>query len=122
MDAHAALTLTDDNFEAEVKNFSGVVLVDFWAAWCPPCVMMGPMIEQLAQKYTGNPQIKIAKLDVDAHPATTQEFGVMSLPTFLIFANGQDVNSIVGAGPVTKLDEAIQNALQQLAPATAKAA
>ena len=112
---HAAVTLTDANFAAEVKNFKGVVLVDFWAGWCQPCLMMAPMVEELAKKYAGNAQVKVAKLDVDANTATSQEYSVMSLPTFLVYVNGQDVASVIGAGPVTRLDAAIQKGLQELA-------
>ena len=111
---HAALTLTDENFATEVKQFNGVVLVDFWASWCPPCIAMGPRIEELAQKYASNPKVKIAKLDADAQPATAQEYGIMSLPTFLFFVNGQDVDVVNGLVPPQKLEEAIQKALQKV--------
>jgi thioredoxin 1 len=110
--AHAAITLTDDNFAQEVKQFPGVVLVDFWAAWCGPCLQMAPRIEELAQEYAGNNNVKVAKLDVDANIATAQEYGVMSLPTFLVYVNGQDVASIIGAGPKENLKNAIEQALQ----------
>lgn len=114
---HAALTLTDDNFATEVKEFPGVVLVDFWAAWCGPCLMMAPRVEEIAVKYKENKNVKIAKLDVDTHTVTGQEYGIMSLPTFKVFVNGQDVADVIGAVPTQKLEEAIQQALTQVKPA-----
>lgn len=92
-----ALTFTDANFEAEVLKSDVPVLVDFYADWCGPCKMMAPVIEQLASEYEG--KAKIGKLDVDAHGATAQNYRVMSIPTMLIFKNGQVAASIVGAVP-----------------------
>jgi len=122
MDAHAALTLTDANFAAEVKDFKGVVLVDFWAGWCQPCLMMVPVMEELAKRYADNHSVKIGKLDVDANTVISQEYSVMSLPTFLVYVNGKDVASVIGAGPISRLEAAIQKALQELEPATTVAA
>ena len=79
--------LTDQNFTQEVENFTGIVLVDFHALWCGPCKIQGPIVEALADKYAG--KIKVAKLDVDAAPVTAEKFQVMSIPTLILFKNGQ---------------------------------
>ena len=109
---HSAIELTDATFTSEVKTFSGLVLVDFWAEWCGPCRVMAPRIEELAQKYAGNPMVKIGKLDVDANQETSMEYRVMSLPTFKIFRNGQVVDEMIGSAPITE----IENMLLRLLP------
>ena len=120
-ETHAAVTLTDANFTAEVKTFSGLVLVDFWAEWCGPCRVMGPEVEALAKKYAGNPNIKVAKLDVDANQETSMEYRVMSLPTFKLFRGGQVVDEVIGAVPSTELDKMIARLLPQAASQPAAA-
>lgn len=99
--------LTDKNFKTEVLDDSGVVLVDFWAPWCGPCRMVGPIIDELASEYQG--KAKIGKLNVDDNPATASKYGIMSIPTMLIFKNGEVVDQMVGVAPkaqlVDKLDE-----------------
>ncbi|NLM25357.1 MAG: thioredoxin TrxA [Firmicutes bacterium] len=99
--------LTDKNFNTEVLDDSGVVLVDFWAPWCGPCRMVGPIIDELASEYQG--KAKIGKLNVDDNPATASKYGIMSIPTMLIFKNGEVVDQMVGVAPkaqlVDKLDE-----------------
>jgi len=90
------LEISDQNFDQEVKNFSGVVLVDFWAPWCGPCKMQGPIIEQLSQELKDKTNIKIAKLNVDENQAKSQEYEVMSIPTLKIFKNGQVVETMIG--------------------------
>lgn len=112
---HAAVTLTDANFQEEVLNFSGLVLVDFWAGWCGPCIAMAPIVEKLAAKYAGNPQVKVAKLDVDAQMETSQAYRILSLPTFKVFINGQPVSEMVGASNEVILEKMITDALPQLA-------
>jgi len=89
-----ALQFTDQNFEAEVLKSEKPVLVDFWAAWCGPCQMMGPIIEELA-KEMGN-KYKVGKLNVDENRETAARYGIMSIPTLIIFKNGKPVKQLVG--------------------------
>lgn len=106
--SHAALELTDANFATEVANFSGVVLVDFWAAWCGPCQIMAPHIEALAEQYQANPAVKVAKLDVDANTTVAQQESVMSLPTFKVYKDGEAVEMTFGVQPKAALEGLIQ--------------
>lgn len=85
---------TDDNFEAEVINAEKPVLVDFWAAWCGPCKMIAPVIDEIAEELDG--KLKVGKVDVDANQKTAGNFGVMSIPTLIILKNGAEVERIVG--------------------------
>ena len=96
-----ALHLDEKNFEAEVLNAQGPVLVDFWAEWCGPCKMIGPIIDQLASELQG--KLKVGKVNVDEASALASQFSVMSIPTLLIFKNGQPVDQIVGAMPKDRL-------------------
>lgn len=89
-----ALELTDQNFKDEIKE--GVVLVDFWAPWCGPCKMQGPIIDELAKELEGKDGVKIAKLNVDDNQASAQGENVMSIPTLKIFKNGEAVEQMVG--------------------------
>lgn len=89
--------ITADNFETEVKQSDVPVLIDFWADWCMPCKMIAPVLEELAEDYDG--RLKIGKLDVDAEPDIAANYNVVSIPTLLLFKNGQVVNQHVGAGP-----------------------
>jgi len=88
------LELNDDNFDKEVKEHKGVVLVDFYAQWCGPCKMTGPIIEQLAEEVNN---VKFVKVDVDQNQELSSQYQVFSIPTFLIFKDGQVVNQFVGA-------------------------
>ncbi len=101
--------LTDQNFEQEVLQSPQAVLVDFWAPWCGPCRIVGPIVEQIAQEYSG--KAKVGKLNVDENPLTAQKYGIMSIPSLLIFKNGQVVDQMIGAHPketiAGKLDQAI---------------
>jgi len=89
-----ALELTDKNFEDEVIKSDKVTLVDFWAPWCGPCQMMGPIIEDLAKEKEG--KFKIGKLNVDENPETAKKFGIMSIPTMIIFKDGKEVKQLIG--------------------------
>ena len=95
-----AIVLTDANFD-QVINGSQPVLVDFWAEWCGPCKMIGPIVEELAGEYEG--KAVIAKLNVDENPNTTVRFGVRSIPTLLVFKGGQVVDKQIGAVPKSVL-------------------
>ncbi len=92
-----ALHVTDATFDSEVLQSATPVLVDFWAEWCGPCRMIGPIVEEMAGEYDG--KAKIAKVDVDSNPQISMKFGIRSIPTLLIFKNGQIVDQIVGAVP-----------------------
>jgi len=91
------LHLTDAVFDQEVTQSDKPVLIDFWAAWCGPCRMIAPIIEELAEEYDG--KAKICKLDVDNNQQTAMTFGIRSIPTILIFKGGEVVDTIVGAVP-----------------------
>ncbi|KXK06279.1 MAG: thiol-disulfide isomerase/thioredoxin domain-containing protein [Chlorobi bacterium OLB4] len=95
--------ITDDNFSAEVENSDIPVLIDFWAVWCGPCIMIAPTIDELASEYSG--KIKVGKIDIDKNPSVPVKFGIRSIPTFLIFKDGKVVDQIVGAVPKPMLVE-----------------
>ncbi|WP_066838759.1 thioredoxin [Rufibacter ruber] len=97
-----ALHLTDASFD-EAINTDKPVLVDFWAEWCGPCRMIGPIVEELAQQYDG--QLVVGKLDVDTNPLITTKYGVRNMPTLLVFKNGQVVDKQVGAVPKYVLEQ-----------------
>jgi thioredoxin 1 len=96
----ATLTITDDSFENEVLNADKPVLVDFWAEWCGPCRMVGPIVEELAEEYDG--KAKIGKVNVDENQIA-MKYGIRSIPSLLIFKNGEVVDQIVGAVPKQQL-------------------
>ena len=91
----ATIDVTDASFASEVLSSDKPVLVDFWATWCGPCKMVAPVLEQIAAEQTG--RLRVAKLDVDANPQTAAQFQVVSIPTMILFMNGQPVKRIVGA-------------------------
>ena len=95
------LTITDTNFKDEVLESDVPVLVDFWASWCSPCRMIAPIVEELATEYEG--RVKVAKVDVDANPITPGMFGIMSIPTLMLFRGGKAEERIVGYQPKTAL-------------------
>ena len=89
------VTVTDDSFSDDVLTSDTPVLVDFWATWCGPCKMVAPVLEEIASEKSGS--LTIAKLDVDENPATARDFQVVSIPTMILFKDGQPVKRIVGA-------------------------
>lgn len=98
----ADIILTDENFDSEVLQSSIPVFVDFWAPWCGPCQMMGPIVEELAKEY-GPEKIRIGKMNVDESPVTPGKYQIMSIPTFIIFKNGQVADQMVGGVSREKL-------------------
>lgn len=107
------ITFTDDNFQQEVTAFDGVVMIDFWAEWCTPCKIQGPIVDALAEKMAGNPKVKIGKLDVDNNPETQAKYSVMSIPTLIIYKNGEVVDSLVGLRQEDDIAAAIDAALAE---------
>ena len=103
------IELGDAEFKREVLESSEPVLVDFTATWCPPCRVIAPVIESLASEYKG--RMKMAKLNVDDHPVTPEQYGIRAMPTLLFFKGGKVVKQIVGAVPKAKLDEAVRQVL-----------
>lgn len=104
-----AIEITDANFEEVVMKSDKPVLVDFWAEWCGPCRMVGPIVEELAKEYEG--QAVIGKLDVDANSNIPVQFGVRNIPTLLFFKNGQLVDKQVGAVPKSVLADKLAKQL-----------
>ncbi|SJZ45997.1 thioredoxin [Treponema porcinum] len=102
----AELKITIENFENEVMKSNIPVLIDFWAPWCGPCRMMGPVIEQLADEYEG--KAKVGKVNVDEEGELSQAFGVMSIPTIVLIKDGKVVKQAVGARPKTEVEAMLQ--------------
>ncbi len=103
------VTITSDNFDEEVLKSTTPVLVDFWAEWCGPCKIVGPILSELSESYDG--QLKIAKLNVDNNPDLTSRFNVMSIPTMKFFKNGEVVGELVGAAPKNMIEAEIHKHL-----------
>ncbi|PIP74522.1 MAG: thioredoxin [Candidatus Levybacteria bacterium CG_4_9_14_3_um_filter_35_16] len=102
----ADIKLTDQNFNEEVLKAETPVVVDFWAEWCMPCRMVGPIIEELAKEYEG--KVKVGKMNVDENSQIPGNFGIMSIPSILIFKNGQPVKTIIGAQPKDNFKKEIE--------------
>ncbi len=102
----AELKITRENFENEVMKSDIPVLIDFWAPWCGPCRMMGPIIEQLAEEYEG--KVKVGKVNVDEEGELSQAFGVMSIPTIVLVKDGKVVRQAVGARPKAEVEAMLQ--------------
>ena len=102
------IILSDSSFSSEISKYP-LMVVDFWAAWCGPCRTVAPMVEQLAKEYAG--RVAFGKLNVDENPLTSEEFQVQSIPTLLIFRNGEAVDGIIGAVPKHQLESRIKSHL-----------
>ncbi len=101
--------VTDATFEQEVLQASVPTLVDFWAAWCGPCRMIAPIVEEIAKEYAG--RVQVVKMDVDANPRTPARLGIMGIPTLILFKNGREVDRVVGYRPKRALEEFLQSHL-----------
>ncbi len=101
METSVTMTVTDESFADDVLGSEKTVLVDFWATWCGPCRMVAPVLEEIAAEHAD--KITVAKLDVDANPATARDFQVLSIPTMIVFQDGKAVKQIVGAKPKAAL-------------------
>ncbi len=105
----AEIHLTQSNWEEEVLNSDIPVLVDFWAPWCGPCRMVAPVVSEIAEEYKG--KLKVGKLNTDEEPEIAVRYGIMSIPTLMIFKNGEVVDQIIGAVPKEYLVEKLQQVL-----------
>jgi thioredoxin 1 len=105
----AEKNLTDNSFDEEIMNSETPVLVDFWAEWCGPCKLVAPILDEIAEEKSGS--MRLAKLNIDDNIRTAQRFGVMSIPTMILFKNGEEVRRIVGAMGKSKLAAEIEEYL-----------
>ncbi len=101
--------ITDDNFAEEIEGGEGLSMVDFWAEWCGPCRMVGPVVDELADDFAG--RVLVGKMNVDENQATPIRFGVRSIPSILFFKDGKLVDTVVGATPKAHLQEKIEQHL-----------
>ena len=101
--AEGLIELTDDNFKSNIEK--GIMLVDFWASWCAPCGIIAPVIEEIAGEYKD--KIKVGKLNVDSHQKTAADFGIVSIPTIIIFKEGREEARIVGVVPKERIEQKI---------------
>lgn len=101
----SVLHITKENFNAEVVNSDRAVLLDFWATWCGPCRMVGPLVEEIAAEH---PEIKVGKINVDEQPELAAQFQIMSIPTLMVVKNGQITQRVVGARPKAQILALVQ--------------
>ncbi len=93
--------ITKDNFDAEVLKAEGTVLIDFWASWCGPCRMLSPIVDEVAEAH---PDLKVGKINIDEEPELAERFGVMSIPTLMVFRNGEKIKDSVGVVPKEQIE------------------
>ena len=103
------INVNDENFKQEVLESDLPCLVDFWAAWCGPCLMVAPAVEEIATEF--KERLKVCKLNVDEAPKTTSDYGVMSIPTLAVFKKGEAVEKIVGALPKDELEKIVRKCI-----------
>ena len=103
------MEVSDESFDSEIINSEIPAMVDFWAEWCGPCKMVGPVVEELASEYEG--KIKIAKMDVDQNRQTPAKYGIRNIPSLLLFKGGELVNTIVGAQPKSSIEDELKKLL-----------
>lgn len=108
----AEIVLTDESFKKEILDSDGIKVVDFWAAWCYPCKVLSPVIDELASKYEG--KVTVGKLNVDENPLTSDSYNISGIPTVIIFQNGKKIQQLVGVQP----KEVYQKALDSLLSST----
>ncbi|MCS5609770.1 MAG: thioredoxin TrxA [Candidatus Poribacteria bacterium] len=107
--AENVIEFTDNGFESDVIKAGTPVLVDFWAEWCGPCKMIGPIVEEIANEYAG--RIKVGKMNVDLNPVVPPQYGIRSIPSLLIFKDGAVSDQIVGAVPKNNITEVLDKVL-----------
>ncbi len=107
--AGSVTEVTDNNFEAEVLESDVPVLVDFWAPWCGPCRMVGPVVEEIATEKSG--QLKVVKMNTDDNQQTSINYNIMSIPTLILFRHGQEAKRVIGAYPKKRLEAELEPAL-----------
>ena len=105
----ATAEVTDNSFQQEVLESTMTVLVDFWAPWCGPCRMVAPVVEEISDQYDG--QVKVVKVNTDENPNVASQYGIRSIPTLMIFKDGQRVDMVVGAVPKTTLANTLEKYL-----------
>lgn len=103
------MQVTDDTFEAEIMKSELPAMVDFWAEWCGPCKMVGPVVEELSKTYAG--KVKIAKMDVDKNRQTPAKFGIRNIPTLILFKGGEVAHTIIGAQPKSYIEDELKKLL-----------
>jgi len=109
MASETIIELNDASFESEVIKSENPVLVDFWAPWCGPCKAIAPIVDEISNEFTD--KVKVGKVNVDDNPETSMKFGIRSIPTLMVFKNGEVLEQIVGAVPKSEIERALEKAL-----------